>query len=220
MSAAVPSWVVSAYVSHDVISKIENGDRPPAEGMSERLDAIPELDTRGGLTRLWNSLRPGMRLRAYPGWFQRWVTDVEDKATLLRWFEPQVLPGLLQTEGYARALLADRIGATAEEVEESVSARMQRQGILARAKPPELWVVIDEAVLHRGVGGPCVEVGAWRKASRTTNNGGACVEVSRQRQGVVVVRDSKDPEGGTMVVSPRAWESLTRRIKDPQAGLG
>jgi Domain of unknown function (DUF5753)/Domain of unknown function (DUF397) len=140
----------------------------------------------------------------------------------------------LQTEGYARALLADRIGATAEEVEESVSARMQRQGILARAKPPEVWVVIDEAVLHRGVGGPCVmheqiqhliEMGqrsniVLQKATRSTNNGGACVEVARQRQGVVVVRDSKDPEGGTMVVSPWAWESLTRRIKDPRAGLG
>ena len=60
----------------------------------------------------------------------------------------------------------------------------------------------------------------WRKATRTTNNSGACVEVARRLQGVIVVRDSKDPEGGTIVVSPRAWESLTRRIKDMQAGLG
>jgi uncharacterized protein DUF397 len=59
----------------------------------------------------------------------------------------------------------------------------------------------------------------WRKATRTTNNGGACVEVARRLPGVVVVRDSKNPRGGTLVVSPRAWEMLTRRIKDPASGL-
>ncbi|HEY1916846.1 MAG TPA: DUF397 domain-containing protein [Streptosporangiaceae bacterium] len=68
-------------------------------------------------------------------------------------------------------------------------------------------------------GGNCVEVGVWRKATRTTNNGGACVEVACRTRGVVVVRDSKDPDGGTLLLDPRAWESLTRRIKD-QAGLG
>jgi transcriptional regulator with XRE-family HTH domain len=145
-----------AYMSHDVISKIETGERAPSEGTPERLDAVPELDTRDGLTRLWNLLRPGMRHRAHPGWFQRWATDVEAKAIKLRWFEPQVFPGLLQIEDYVRALLADRIGATVDETEASVSARLDRQGILAQDKPPELWVVIDEAVLHRGVGGPYV----------------------------------------------------------------
>jgi hypothetical protein len=68
-------------------------------------------------------------------------------------------------------------------------------------------------------GGNCVEVGAWRKPSRSTNNGGACVEVARQSRGVVVVRDSKNPRGGTLVVSPRAWEAMTSRIKDPASGL-
>jgi hypothetical protein len=69
-------------------------------------------------------------------------------------------------------------------------------------------------------GGNCVEVGAWRKATRTTNNGGACVEVGSRHRGVVVVRDSKDRDGGTLVVSPRAWETLTSRIKDQESGLG
>jgi transcriptional regulator with XRE-family HTH domain len=145
-----------AYMSHDVISKIETGERAPSEGTPERLDAVPELDTRDGLTRLWNLLRPGMRHRAHPGWFQRWATDVEVKALLMRWFEPVLVPGILQTEDYARALLADRIGSTLEEVEASVSARMGRQAILDRDRPPELWFVIDEASLHRGVGGAYV----------------------------------------------------------------
>jgi Domain of unknown function (DUF397) len=68
-------------------------------------------------------------------------------------------------------------------------------------------------------GGNCVEVGAWRKATRSTNNGGNCVEVAHQNRGVVVVRDSKDRDGGTLVVSPHAWEALTRWIKDPASGL-
>jgi transcriptional regulator with XRE-family HTH domain len=50
-----------ANVSHDVISKIETGERPPAEDFPPRLDAVPELDTRGALTRLWDHLEPASR---------------------------------------------------------------------------------------------------------------------------------------------------------------
>src|SRR5947208_516841 len=48
-------------VSHDVISKIETGERPPAKDFPERLDAVPDLDTRDGLARLWGTLRKGLR---------------------------------------------------------------------------------------------------------------------------------------------------------------
>jgi transcriptional regulator with XRE-family HTH domain len=48
-------------VSHDVISKIETGNRPPAEGFPERLDATSQLDTRDGLARIWGNLRKGLR---------------------------------------------------------------------------------------------------------------------------------------------------------------
>jgi transcriptional regulator with XRE-family HTH domain len=58
-----------ASVSHDVISKIETGERPPAEDFPPRLDAIEELDTRGELTRLWGHLKNSHRQRSY-GWFQ------------------------------------------------------------------------------------------------------------------------------------------------------
>src|SRR5207245_1461418 len=57
-----------ANVSHDVISKIETGERPPAEDFPPRLDAVPELDTRGTLTRLWDHLKKGQKQRLY-GWF-------------------------------------------------------------------------------------------------------------------------------------------------------
>jgi len=90
-----------ANVSHDVISKIETGERPPAEDFPPRLDAVPELDTRGALTRLWDHLKKGQKQRLY-GWFQEWA-DIEAQATVLRWYEPLVVPGLLQTEDYARS---------------------------------------------------------------------------------------------------------------------
>jgi transcriptional regulator with XRE-family HTH domain len=138
--------------SNTVISKIEKGDRPPAEGFPERMDAIPQLNTGGSLTQLWGWLKPSVRHRAYPGWFGPWA-DEEARAVRLRWFEALVVPGMLQTEGYARALLTGRIGSKPGDVDAEVSARLARQAILDRDDPPELWVVIDEAVLHRPVGG-------------------------------------------------------------------
>jgi transcriptional regulator with XRE-family HTH domain len=142
-------------ISHDVISKIETGERAPAKGFPERLDAVPQLDTRGGLTRLWKRLRKSARNRAYPGWFDRWP-DAEARAIALRWYEPLVVPGLLQTEDYARAVLRTRIGDTDDRIEEMVVARMERQSILDKAEPPTLWVVLDEGVLRRPVGGTYV----------------------------------------------------------------
>jgi hypothetical protein len=68
-----------------------------------------------------------------------------------------LIPGLLQTEEYARAVLAAAHPASPEtEVERLVSARMDRQAILDQAEPPLLWVILDEGVLIRPVGGPAV----------------------------------------------------------------
>lgn len=79
-------------ISHDVISKIETGERAPAKAFPERLDAVPELDTRATLARLWNRLSKSARHRVYPGWFDRWP-DAEARAIALRTFEPLVVPG-------------------------------------------------------------------------------------------------------------------------------
>jgi transcriptional regulator with XRE-family HTH domain len=142
-------------ISHDVISKIETGERAPAKAFPERLDAVPELDTRAALARLWNRLSKSARHRAYPGWFDRWP-EAEARATALRWYEPLLVPGLLQTGQYARAVLRTRIGDTDEEIDEMVAARLERQAVLEKDKPPTLWVVLDEGVLRRAVGGTCV----------------------------------------------------------------
>jgi hypothetical protein len=63
-----------------------------------------------------------------------------------------IVPGLLQTEAYARTLLRTRVGVTEDEFEAMLAARLERQVILARPKPPTLWVLLDEGVLHRPVG--------------------------------------------------------------------
>ena len=140
-----------ANVSHDVISKIETGERPPAEDFPPRLDAIPELDTSGALTRLWDHLKKGQKQRLY-GWFQEWA-DIEAQATVLRWYEPLVVPGLLQTEDYARAILSARPDGNLDDLDEQVAARLARQAVLDRTGAPQLWCVLDEGVLHRAIGG-------------------------------------------------------------------
>jgi transcriptional regulator with XRE-family HTH domain len=143
------------YLSDDMVGKIENGQRVPTEQFTTACDAVPELNTGGVLTDLRALLKDYLKQRAYPGWFVRWA-DKEADAKILRSFEPIVVPGLLQTQDYAHALLADRIASNPDDAEEAVAARMERQSVLARGTPPELWVVIDEAVLHRPVGGAYV----------------------------------------------------------------
>jgi transcriptional regulator with XRE-family HTH domain len=88
-----------------------------------------------------------------PGWFQSYL-GLEAAATLIRTYEIQFVPGLLQTADYARAvILLGHAGADADEIERRIDLRRQRQQILNRPDPPQLWVVIDEAVLRRPIGG-------------------------------------------------------------------
>src|SRR6266700_1724306 len=84
-----------------------------------------------------------------PSWFQVYV-GLEDAATLIRTYEVQFIPGLLQTEDYARTVMSvGQAGAAAEEVERRVRLRTDRQRLLTRPGGPRLWAVIDEAALRR-----------------------------------------------------------------------
>ncbi len=82
--------------------------------------------------------------------------SLEGAASLIRSYEPHFVPGLLQTEDYARAVLeSGAVGQTSpEEIERHVALRMQRQELLTRPDAPRLWVVMDETVLRRPAGGP------------------------------------------------------------------
>ncbi|MBN0043995.1 helix-turn-helix domain-containing protein [Streptomyces actuosus] len=102
--------------------------------------------------------RPGWWQRFHdilPGWFSMHVS-LEGAAALIRQYEPHFVPGLLQTEDYARAVLTSgAIGRTSpDDIERHVALRMQRQALLTRQGAPRLWVVMDETALRRPVGGP------------------------------------------------------------------
>jgi transcriptional regulator with XRE-family HTH domain len=91
-----------------------------------------------------------------PDWFETYL-GLESAAVAIRSFETQFVPGLFQTEDYARAVT--RLGhqiAPELEVERRVELRLRRQDALARRRPPRMWAVMDEAVLRRPVGGTAV----------------------------------------------------------------
>jgi len=91
-----------------------------------------------------------------PGWFQTYV-GLEEAAALIRTYEVQFIPGLLQSEEYARAVFGQtRPVISDEELERRLSLRMRRQKLLTDGQSPRLWAVIDEAALRRPVGGPKV----------------------------------------------------------------
>jgi hypothetical protein len=111
------------------------------------------------LSLVHNANRPGWWYRyndLLPNWFQSYL-GLEAAAVLIRTYEVQFVPGLLQTEDYARAVIMLGHGsANTEEIERRVALRMDRQRILQRAEPPKLWAVVDEAALRRPIGGPAV----------------------------------------------------------------
>jgi transcriptional regulator with XRE-family HTH domain len=89
-------------------------------------------------------------------WFQNYL-DLEQAAELIRTYEVQFVPGLLQTDAYARAVIMLGHGtASPLEIDRRAKLRMARKQLLEREEPPKLWAVIDEAVLHRRIGGPRV----------------------------------------------------------------
>ncbi len=141
------------FVSGSQIRKVEAGTRTPTEDLAKACEGVGELGCNGALTELYEILGEKLKGRAYPAWFAAWP-DKEAQARRLRSFELVVVPGLLQTEDYARAVLSTRVGATEDEIDEAVAARLARQKILDRERPPELWAILDEGVLRRPVGGP------------------------------------------------------------------
>ncbi|MEU3447635.1 helix-turn-helix transcriptional regulator [Streptomyces thermolilacinus] len=111
-------------------------------------------DEAAGFVRLAEDAnKPGWWQRFHdvlPGWFSMYVS-LEGAASIIRAYEPHFVPGLLQTEDYARAVLrAGAVGQVSpEDIERHVALRMERQGLLTREDAPKFWVVMDETVLRR-----------------------------------------------------------------------
>lgn len=132
------------FCTGSLIGQIETTKKVPTRDFSERVDAA--LGTDGLFSRLI-----GLVLRSQlPNWFQPYA-EMEARATYISTYQAQLVYGLLQTEEYARAVLATGMP---DDLEGLVAARMERQRILEREQPPLAWVILDEAVLHRPIGGP------------------------------------------------------------------
>ncbi|MBD0734234.1 helix-turn-helix domain-containing protein [Streptomyces sp. CBMA29] len=115
------------------------------------IETFLELAREANKHGWWHTYRDVM-----PDWFGAYLT-LEQAAVHIRAYEAQFIPGLLQTEEYAHALLtAGDPQASAEDIDRRVALRLTRQQILTRTQPPLLWAVMDETVLHWPVGGPKV----------------------------------------------------------------
>lgn len=150
----------SIRASHSKISRLELGRtgfkrRDVADLLSlygvtddgERATLL-SLAEQAGMPGWWHTYGD-----VVPAWFDAYL-GLEQAACVIRGYEVQFVPGLLQTEDYARAVI--RLGpgdSTEEQVERRVALRIRRQRLLHQADPPKLWIVIDEAALRRLIGG-------------------------------------------------------------------
>jgi hypothetical protein len=146
----------SSGVPRATVGKIETAESRRTR--TRDLDALADLyevdrDTREALHRL-------SRESKEKGWWSRYkdvfeatgLPAFEVEASLIRTYEAQVVPGLLQTPEYTRAVFTGTNTYAEAEIQRHVEARMERQGILARFYPPEYAAIIDEAALRRPAG--------------------------------------------------------------------
>jgi DNA-binding XRE family transcriptional regulator len=114
---------------------------------------------------------------AYPDWFEVYI-GLESEASGLRMFQIQLVPGIFQTEAYTRGILRlDPDVEANDEVERKVRFRMARQAIFDREDPPATWAVLDEAVLHRMVGGQAVMREQLARLIELTNHPTVTIQV-------------------------------------------
>ena len=133
------------------VSKIEAGLlRPTERFVAACIETFPPLEWLGRFyeeSQVWGD-------GAIPRWFEDWL-KAEREATTLRIWQPLLVPGLLQTADYARALfLGGLLNPSEDAIDQLVAARLARQSIFDRPDPPNLWIVLDEIVLHRLIGTP------------------------------------------------------------------
>ncbi|CAL9449177.1 hypothetical protein SUDANB106_02433 [Streptomyces sp. enrichment culture] len=139
-----------AFCSGTYVGQFETAVRRPQPDTSRLFDEI--LGTGEHLQRLCRLARENK----YPDYFAE-AAELEQMAATISEYAPTLVPGLLQTEGYARTLTRATLPLASEQrVEEIVRARIDRQFILGEPTPSEIWVVLHETVLRVPMGGPSV----------------------------------------------------------------
>ncbi|MEV0525123.1 helix-turn-helix transcriptional regulator [Streptomyces sp. NPDC050439] len=153
------------FVSGGYVGQFEQAIRKPQLDVAERIDEVLQSD--GIFERMWRKLIDDRR---YADYFAA-VVELERLATEICEFEPTVVPGLLQTAPYARALtLASHPFAVDEFIADTVSARMERGNILKDAARPVYWAIMHECVLRIPVGGPSVMAGQLGRITELARN--------------------------------------------------
>ncbi len=175
--------------STSTLFRIETGRNRPQPGNVRALLELygvtgPERDGLIQLTRdarqpgWWHSFRDVL-----PNPYEVYI-GLEAGAASLRNFEPIVIPGLLQTEDYAREIFRNGpMELNPDGIERLAQVRLARQEILNRGDRPQLWVVIDEAVIHRVVGGESVMRGQLRHLVDSAQQGKTTIQVMPYRAG-------------------------------------
>ncbi|MGW0659033.1 helix-turn-helix domain-containing protein [Streptodolium elevatio] len=163
------------YCSPSLVAYIEQALRAPSLELATRADEI--LGTSGEFARMW----PLVRRSGFAAFFEE-IARLERMAKELSYFATMVVPGLLQTPEYARAVV--RAGQPDREedfVEAAVEARMARQTVLRAEVRPAVWFVIDEAVLLRGFAGREVMMEQLRHILDVSRLPKVCVQILRLR---------------------------------------
>ncbi|NEC64400.1 helix-turn-helix transcriptional regulator [Streptomyces sp. SID9727] len=159
------------FVSGSFIGQLESGVRRMQMDQAVKFDEILSAD--GFFKRNCAALKKSK----YPDHFAE-AAEAEARATEIREYAPQLIPGLLQTEAYARALFRGGLPTATEcAIEEAVAARLERGHILTDPTTPLLWAVLDEAVLRRRVGGPKVMAAALRHIAKLATQRRIVVQV-------------------------------------------
>ncbi|WP_214319974.1 helix-turn-helix domain-containing protein [Nonomuraea sediminis] len=127
-----------------LISHIETGRRAPTIDIAEEADRTFGLD--GHFVALFTKIAQSPSL----GWFARWVEEIEPRAVILQSWDPLLIPGILQTPDYARAIFETT--STPGRVDERVEARTRRIAVFDGPHPPTFIALIDEGVLNRPIG--------------------------------------------------------------------
>ncbi|WSD69934.1 helix-turn-helix transcriptional regulator [Streptomyces sp. NBC_01591] len=138
------------FVSGSFIGQLESGTRRMQLDQAQKLDEILKAD--GFFVRNCAAVKKSK----YPDHFAE-AAEAEAVAKAIREYAPLLIPGLLQTEAYARAVFrAYQPTAPEEEIDDLVAARLERGQLLAHPTTPQLWTVLDEAVLRRRAGSSAV----------------------------------------------------------------
>jgi transcriptional regulator with XRE-family HTH domain len=136
--------------SESQVASVEQGRRPALPDFVRKAEAL--LEARGALLKLEKTIS----LDGLPAFFANFAA-IEAEAVTLYTYETHVIPGLLQTEEYARAVIGARCPPLDdEEIERRVAVRMTRQGVLTRRPPLITGFVIEESLLRRRIGGGAV----------------------------------------------------------------